>query len=137
MNFKKIIILSLLAVTLFGCISTVSAGWFDGKQETKINVEQVSTTGNIEDATPRTLVLYLSSSDKRLDGKDVEVTVVEDGNSSKEYKVFTSSTNRGQGTAEVCTLKPGHSYDISAVFKGDEKYEACNLTNYSISTVVI
>lgn len=142
------LIVSFCVLFMIGCIASVSAGWFDGKKETVIRVEQVSTSGNIEDATPRTLVLYLSSEDGAIDGRDVEVHVneqldystakdgyVQGGGSSGNYTVTTSSTNHGKGTVEVCTLQPGKQYSISAEFKGDEEYEACNLTDYSISTM--
>ena len=108
MNMKKIIILSLVALMVLGCISTVSAGWFDFlKQETTIDISN-STNGS--------LYVSLNSSNGSIENKTISVEVISQ-NESKNYTVNSSSK-----PVLVCNLMPGE-YNISAKFDGDDQYQ--------------
>ncbi|AWX31780.1 hypothetical protein [Methanosphaera sp. BMS] len=108
MNMKKVIILSLLALMVLGCISTVSAGMFDFlKQDTKIDINNTSNGS---------LYVDLKGSNESIANKTVAVEVVSH-NESKNYTVNSSTE-----PVLVCTLIPGE-YNITAKFAGDDQYK--------------
>ena len=108
MNMKKVIILSLVALMLLGCISTVNAGVFDFlKQETKIDINNTSN-GSV--------FVSLNSSNGLVANKTVSVEVISH-NESKNYTVNSSTE-----PVLVCNLIPGE-YNITAKFAGDDQYQ--------------
>lgn len=108
MNIKKIIILSLLALMVLGCVSTVSAGFFDFlKQETTIDINNTSNGS---------LYVNLNGSNGSIENKTINVEVVSH-NESKNFTVNSSSE-----PVLVCNLVPGE-YNISAKFAGDDQYK--------------
>lgn len=123
MKIKKIIILSLLALMVLGCISSVSAGWLDFlKEETKIDINN-SSNGS--------LYVSLNASNGSLENKTINVEVVTN-NQSKNYTVNSSSQ-----PVLVCNLVPGE-YNVSAKFMGDDQYKEIytskNITVTELST---
>lgn len=113
MNMKKIIIASVLALMVLGCVSTVSAGWFDFlKQETTLDINSTSNGSVFVD---------LQSSNKSVENKTVSV-FVQTGAANKTFTVNTTSE-----PVLVCVLVPGE-YNISANFTGDDNYLASNAT---------
>lgn len=126
MDFKKIIIVCIAALMVLGCVSTVSAGFFDFlKQETTIDISN-STNGSV--------FVSLNSSNKSVENKTIHVDVVSN-NESKNYTVNTTSK-----PVLVCNLVPG-VYNITAKFDGDDKYQefytskAINVTEFSQQAV--
>lgn len=126
MDFKKIIIVCIAALMVLGCVSTVSAGFFDFlKQETTIDISN-STNGSV--------FVSLNSSNKSVENKTIHVDVVSN-NESKNYTVNTTSK-----PVLVCNLVPGE-YNITAKFDGDDKYQefytskAINVTEFSQQAV--
>lgn len=113
MDMKKVIIASLLALMVLGCVSSVSAGWFDFlKQDTTINI---NTTSN------GSVFVDLQSSNKSVENKTVSVFVETNG----ANKTFTVNTTSEQALA--CILVPGQ-YNITANFTGDDQYNPSNAT---------
>ncbi|MBQ6220184.1 MAG: hypothetical protein IJJ47_10670 [Methanosphaera sp.] len=126
MDFKKIIIVCIAALMVLGCVSTVSAGFFDFlKQETTIDISN-STNGSV--------FVSLNSSNKSVENKTIHVDVVSN-NESKNYTVNTTSK-----PVLVCNLVPGE-YNITAKFDGDDQYQefytskAINVTEFSQQAV--
>lgn len=113
MSMRKIIIISLVALMLLGCASTVSAGLFDFlKQETKTEIS----------STPDgSVFVSLKSSDKFVENKPMTVEVSSNGAS----KTFTINSTKQQ--VLVCNLVPG-TYTVTAKFAGDDSSKASNAT---------
>lgn len=113
MKIKKIIILSIVALMLVGCISNVSAGWLDFlKQETELSIN--STLDGL-------VYVDLKSSNKSLENKTIIVNINENG----ENKNYTINSSNKQVLA--CTLNIG-VYNVTAKFEGDDQYQASNTT---------
>ena len=118
MNMKKVIILSLVALMLLGCISTVNAGLFDFlKQDTKIDINNTSN-GSV--------FVSLNSSNGLVANKTISVEVISH-NESKNYTVNSSTE-----PVLVCNLIPGE-YNITAKFAGDDQYKEI----YTTTTIKI
>lgn len=113
MNMKKVIIVALIGLMALGCVSTVSAGWFDFlKQESEIEINS-TTNGSV--------FVGLKSSNQSVENKTIDVNISTD----KASKSFTVNTTSEQ--ALVCNLVPGE-YKVSASFAGDDQYLASNAT---------
>ena len=88
MNIKKILVISLLAVLLVGCISTVSAGWFDFLSgTTEINgVEFKIPDGYSENDTGDTNTTSADHGSKRFsnDGDHIRIEVYNNSDNSRK-----------------------------------------------------
>lgn len=104
MNFKKIIILSLLAVMLLGCISTASAGWFDflsgttevGGLQFKIPEGYSENNSNNDSESSSYVGKKFSNNDKHIsidvyNNSDNGMKLPEAGNDVELYGVMSSS----------------------------------------------
>lgn len=126
MAMKKVIVLSVVALMLLGCVSTVNAGFLDFlKQETTIDINNTSN-GSV--------FVTLNSSNGPVSNKTVSVEVV----SHNDSKNYTVNTNTEQ--VLVCNLIPDE-YNISAKFAGDDQYQeiyttkSINVTEFSQGAV--
>ena len=144
MDTKKIVLVSVILMIAISSLSMVSAGWFDfggsGKEDTSLGVyghdKSWGIDGNLtvgllhklkEPSTTTTTTKNggQSSTTKNaelLANRTIEVNVTDKNGNTNSYNVTS-----GEDYVYVCSLAPGE-YNVSAIFKGDNEYNFCNLT---------
>ena len=135
MNIKKIMILSVLAVMLLGCISTASAGWFDFLTgNTEINGVEFKIPEGYKDDTPKENNTQNEDNTEKSKGKSITFNTVknyeeklftkEDSNANSGIyriyiKVYNNSDNQmklpneGKGNENITTTFYGSSSEIA------------------------
>lgn len=136
LNIKKLIIMSLLAVMLLGCIGSVSAEWFDFGND---NQENNTTGSNGKIATNLSaslgamdthdntyaITITLTPSDNttstELDNQTLNVNITGPNGVTKNYN------NATDGGFFIVWVSEKGNYNVSATYDGNDKYEGCTL----------
>jgi hypothetical protein len=126
MNKKRIVLISLIFLMAVSSLSMVSAGWFNfgsDKVDTYMFFDyRYSKSAESDQASVILDANYTNGTHEELVNKTIDVNVTDENGTSKSYSVTSID-----GYVPICNLTPGN-YTISAVFKGDDKYNFSNLT---------
>ena len=110
MNIKKIMILSVLAVMLLGCISTASAGWFDNKVESDTYKFDCPKDYHQEsDAEDLNGTKYVYLTDDNGDYKILVSEVTEENYTNFSQKEFKNESGEYNLDSDSFSLKTGHT----------------------------